>query len=366
MDGAQHAREGEGRLALVRAHGRDPISYSTLQPGLSYFDCSYGYVAYRSALGFDLTLGPPVCAAEDRPALLERFLRARRRPIFFYLQAEDARAAAQLAGARFHSSGMGVDKVLLLREGTPVQERVRGALKKADRAGLRLEEVRPGTLGPAERARLAEITADYLRRSSVPVEMRFLNRPLAQDDAGGARTFLLRQGRDGAAFGYAVLDPYFDGGAPRGYLLNLIRFEKTRLWGVYYSAVARLAELLRGEGIGELSLGFCPLVEVDTRPGSPWLTAQLGWMERRLSGIDYLARLKELKDAFAGATVQRYLLSPTRLAAPALLVLLRACGVPLGGILRRSLAAFRPWAAAGSPAPGPGSPASPSARPAAP
>lgn len=309
-----------------------------MQPGLSYFETSFGYVAYRRAFGFDLTLGPPVCAAGDRPALIERFLGTRRRPLFFYLPKEVAVLVAELAGRRFRTCGMGIEKVIPL--GGPadadLHPRVRGALKKAARAQLELSEVRPSHWTEAQRARADAITRSYLTRSAVPVEMSFLNRPLGSidwRDDGLSRTFLLRQGTGGETFGYIVLDPYFDGGRVTGYLLNLIRFEPTRLWGVYYAAVAALAARLRGERIAELSLGFCPLVGVETEGCSPFLARQVRWMERRFAEVSYLARLREMKEAFPGRTLQRYFVSPSPWAASALLALVRACGVPLAGMI---------------------------------
>lgn len=326
------------KRALVRAHGSDPISYSTLQEGLSYFETSFGYVAYQRAFGFDLTLGPPVCAERDRPELIRRFLAASKRPIFFYLPRDVADLAAELGGRRFGLSGMGVDKVVPLAGAeVPPHSRVRGALKKANRVRLEVVEVAAAELTSAQRHRLDAITRSYLRRSAVPVEMRFLNRPFSVADDGLARTFVLRQGEDAQVFGYAVLDPYFEEGRVRGYLLNLIRFERTRLWGVYYSAVAMLAAQLRREGVAELSLGFCPLVGVESDGCSPGLSRQVKWMEAKLAGVEYVARLRELKEAFAGPTPQRYFVSSTPFAAVTLLALLRACRVPLTEIVRRTL-----------------------------
>ncbi|MCP3139466.1 phosphatidylglycerol lysyltransferase domain-containing protein [Pyxidicoccus xibeiensis] len=321
---------------LVRAHGADPISYSTLQAGLSYFETSFGYIAYQRALGFDLTLGPPVCAPGDRAALLQRFLQAGRRPLFFYVQRDIAMLAAELGGARYRVSGMGVDKVLSLEAPDAGRSsRVHGALKKAVRGGFDVVEVRPSALDSGERARVDAITRAYLRRSSVPVEMRFINRPLTLEDDGLARMFLLRQGVDARVFGYAVLDPYFEEGRAQGYLLNLIRFEPTRLWGVYYAVVATLAARLREEGVPQLSLGFCPLYGVDTEGCTPGLARQVQWMERRFAGVDYLARLRELKDAFPGMTPQRYFVTPSPWAVTALLSFLRATGVPFGELIRQ-------------------------------
>lgn len=331
------------RHALVRAHGSDPISYSTLQPGLSYYETSFGYIAFHRAFGFDLTLGPPVCALGDRAELVQRFLRSRKRPLFFYVPRDVAELVAGLGGRRFRTSGMGMDKILELdAPAAEVHPRVRGALKKATRGSFEVAEVRPSALSPEERTQLDAITRSYLERSSVPVEMHFLNRPLGFEDDGLARMFVLRQGAGARVFGYAVLDPYFDGGRVQGYLLNLIRFERTRLWGVYYSAVAKLAERLRGEGVRQLSLGFCPLVGVETEGCSPVLSRQVKWMERRLAGIDYLTRLRELKEAFPGLTPQRYFVTPSPWAVTTLLALLRACRVPFLEIVRRSFSSSTP------------------------
>jgi lysylphosphatidylglycerol synthetase-like protein (DUF2156 family) len=325
------------RHELVRAHGSDPISYSTLQPGLSYFETSFGYIAFQRAFGFDLTLGPPICAGSDRAELVQRFLRSHRRPLFFYVPRDVAMLVTELGGSRFRVSGMGMDKVMAIDgPAAELHPRVRGALKKAERGGLQVTEVHAATLGSEERARIESITRSYLQRSAVPVEMRFLNRPFAFDQDGLARLFVLRQGADARMFGYAMLDPYFESGRIQGYLLNLIRFERTRLWGVYYSVVAMLASRLSGEGVRQLSLGFCPLTGVDTEGCSPVLARQVKWMERKLADVEYVARLRELKEAFPGPTPQRYFVTPSPWAMTTLLALLRACRVPFLEILRRS------------------------------
>lgn len=323
--------------ALIRAYGSDPIAYSTLQPGLSYFETSFGYVAYQPALGFDMTLGPPICANEDRVEMVERFLRRHRRPLFFYVRRDIADLVASLGGSRFHTSGMGVDKVLSL-EATPheLHSRVRGALKKAQRGNLSLVEVRPSELRLQERERIDSITRSYLQKSSVQVEMRFINRPLSFIDDGFARMFVLQQGPEARVFGYAVLDPYFDNGRVHGYLLNLIRFEPTRLWGVYYSAVATLVSVLKAEGLRQFSLGFCPLVDVNVEGCSLWLSRQIQWMERKCANIEYLARLREMKEAFPGLSPQRYFVTPSPWAVTTVLAFLRASGVPFMGIIRRT------------------------------
>ncbi|MBL8949212.1 MAG: DUF2156 domain-containing protein [Myxococcaceae bacterium] len=316
------------RAELFRAHGVDPISYSTLQPGLQYFDTSYGYVAYARAAGFALTLGPPVCAPADRGALISAFYRAVRRPVFFYVLHDVAQLAKDLGGVRYGICPIGIDKVISLEQRVDADAKVKSAVKKAKKAGLRLTEVKPSQ---ADRARLENINAAYLQKSAVSVEMKFLNRPLSYVDDGLAQLFLLQLG--GETLGYAAVDPYFERGAAKGWLLNLLRFGKTSLWGVYYSAVAMLAERLAATGARELSLGFCPLAELDAAGCSPLLSAQARWLAKRFAEVPYLARLREMKSAFPGAMPQRYFVGASPLVATTVLSLLRACGVPLAPLL---------------------------------
>ncbi|MBK7864212.1 MAG: DUF2156 domain-containing protein [Archangiaceae bacterium] len=316
------------RSELVRQFGSDPIAYSTLQPGLRYFDVSYGYVAYARAAGFALTLGPPVCAPQDRAALIEAFARRVSRPVFFYLQRDAADLVKSLGGWRYRVAAMGADKVLSLARPLDDDAKVKSAVKKARKAKLAVDEV---SAGRVDRLRIEDINRGYLEKSAVPVEMTFLNRPLAYQDDGMSRMFLLQVG--GELLGYAVLDPWFEGGRPAGYLLNLLRFGKTSLWGVYYSAVALLGEKLKAEGVGALSLGFTPLGGVDSSGCSRVLSPQVEWMARKFAAVPYLQRLKEMKDTFPGETPQRYFVGGSPVVATTVLSLLRACGVPLGPIV---------------------------------
>lgn len=322
----------------MRAYGSDPISYSTIQPGMSYYDTSFGYIAFVKAFRFDITLGAPICAESERADMIRRFLSAKRRPLFCYVDANSAALVREFGGPRFHSCGMGIDRVLPL-DAAPAgyEARVAGALKKAVRAGFGIVEARFSELSEAQRARLASITGVYLKRSAVPVEMRFMNRPFSCDDDGLSRMFLLQQGTAGEIFGYAVLDPYFDKYRVIGYLLNLLRFEPTRLWGVYYSTVTALASLLRGEGIRQLSLGFCPLAGISTEGSSPALSGQMQWLARQCAGVAYFNRLREQKEAFGGLTPQRYFVTPSAWLAPAALAFLRACGAPFTAMVAPKL-----------------------------
>ena len=67
----------------LRAHGREALSYATIQDGMEYFiDEELGYVAFTTVTHpvfarrpKRIVLSDPVCSRENLPALLERFLR---------------------------------------------------------------------------------------------------------------------------------------------------------------------------------------------------------------------------------------------------------------------------------------------------
>jgi phosphatidylglycerol lysyltransferase len=308
----------------------DLIAASALQPGLQWFSTSFGLLPYRRVAGIDVTLGGPLCEPADRPELLRRFLSWSRRPILFYLREP---TLALLDDSGLHAAGIGIDRHVdldaLLREPS---KPVRGALTRARRAGFELRPLALERLDASTRARLEQITARYFAHAAVPREMAFLNRPMSYEPDGLRRVFALIK-HDGM-FGYAVLNPIFAKGKRCGWLLDILRFEPTRLWGVWFSSVFALAQLLAQEGEA-LSLGFAPLHRVRTAPHarSRALEAQVDWMVRYLSTTSYLSRLRELKDAIPGPEEPRYLASYTRSLPTVLYAFLGAMGVAIQSLL---------------------------------
>ena len=268
----------------------------------------------------DAYLGGPICDPADRGVMVERMLRASRRPMVFYVRAP---MAVTLAEAGLKTAGIGVDRVLdvdALLEAPP--KPVRGARRKADKAGFSIEEV---AFGDVDRARLDAISRTYLANAEIEREIAFLNRPMSYADDGMRRLFVLRQ-RD-RVFGFAVLNAIFRDGRVESYLLDLLRLEPTKQWGVWLATVHALAARLRDEGLG-LSVGFCPLHDLWHPPGaSRALRLQLDRMEAWLSSAQYLRRLYELKATLPGSWEPRSMAVCTRSAPRALYAFMEASGV---------------------------------------
>lgn len=315
------------RFDLIGQHGTDPISVSTVQPGLSYFDTPHGYVAYQRAFGVALSLGGPVCAPEHELTLAQRFLDEVPDAALFYV---NERVARGVTGFNFRAA-LGCDRVLdLQRDDTFSGAQAQSARRKADRAGFHLEPTR-------DVAFLKRVSAKALERSVVPYEMRFLNRPMTYANEGPSHVFALAT--NNGPFGYAVIDPYFEAGEVKGYLLNLLRFEPTKLWGVYLAAVQAIADRLKAEGVRELSLGFCPLARLDLDGSSLVMRPQLKWMQKKFGQLDYLARLCDMKSEPNGRWASRYLVTRTPQLLTPMLSFLELTGVPVLQLARERLRA---------------------------
>ncbi len=307
--------------ALVRAFGHgDLVAVSTLQPGLRTFRTSFGGIVYARALGTAVTLGGPLCAEGDRKELVRRFLEKERRSTFFYLRS-DVLPALEHHG--LHGAGIGVDREadLAALAAAPSRE-TQSAVRAAHKAQVTLREVGADAPWPG----LQAIQRAYLAEAEVPVEMAFLNRPMVFGPAPLRRLFVLEQ--RGSTFGFAVINPIYRLGRVTAWLLDILRFRRTRVWGIWLSTVARLGALLASEGVG-LSLGFCPLANV-THPRelpSPRLRRHVDGMAKWLADVQYLRRLRELKALIPGRDEPRYLATFSSFGAVPLLSFLRASGL---------------------------------------
>ena len=73
------------RVGYLKKFGTHSQSFSTLQPGMQYFDVpGIGYIAYMRKWGGTFVLSDPVCAPDDFGRLLESF--HRRFPNASYIQ----------------------------------------------------------------------------------------------------------------------------------------------------------------------------------------------------------------------------------------------------------------------------------------
>lgn len=88
----------EERVHYLKQYGSHCMAYSTLQPGMQYFDMpGVGYLAFMICGGTRFVLGDPICAERDKEKLIENALKEYSKTSFYQI----SKATAELLHQRF-------------------------------------------------------------------------------------------------------------------------------------------------------------------------------------------------------------------------------------------------------------------------
>jgi lysylphosphatidylglycerol synthetase-like protein (DUF2156 family) len=81
----------EERLSYLKKYGNFCIAYSTIQPGMQYFDIPQkGYLAYMVQGKKRFVLGDPICAKEDKEVIIKEALKEYPNTVFYQITKETA------------------------------------------------------------------------------------------------------------------------------------------------------------------------------------------------------------------------------------------------------------------------------------
>jgi lysylphosphatidylglycerol synthetase-like protein (DUF2156 family) len=325
-----HNRTRRERYELLRRHSDDPNAYAALQPDLDYFDGAGGFVAYRRALGAPVVLGDPVAAPGHLRELLGAFVAQEPAATFVNITEPLGHLLDEVGAGRYRFVPFASEKLVDVEVAAETMAKpVRGAMKKGRRGGLRLEEVDLDALSASRRRRVAAIDARFLARSTAGRELDFIARALELRSEPGVRAFLMHHSDRGdeRLFGVCTLDPFFSGGRLVGAQLHQIRFDRTRIWGVYLCVAQRLAALLADEGLDFLSLGGCAFHragEPHRLPAAPLYEAARMLASERADRFHSMSNFTAMKLLFPGPTIRRYIAGPSTNPLLPLLRFLRA------------------------------------------
>jgi len=247
----------EQRLACLREYGSHCMSFSSLQPGIKYFDMpGKGYIAYAEKWGIRGALSDPVCDIKDRETLIEAFIQAGNRTGF----AQISESVAELLHERFglYATQFGVESIIDLKnwdlKGKKKQV-LRTSLNQAVKSGIYVNETH-------REDRYNQLSREWVKTRKVRNrEIRFLIRPMNMDYQGGTRKFFAYRGDK--LIGFIFFDPLYRQNRVISYVPNISRFSQAFRQGIFYTIMVRAIETFREEGVEQIHLGLSPFVVSD-------------------------------------------------------------------------------------------------------
>jgi phosphatidylglycerol lysyltransferase len=294
------------RFEYLRQFGSHCLAYSTLQPGMEYFDRpGVGYLAYQTCGKTRYFLGEPVCAVENRPAFIQAALADHRASCFVQMKRPTAELLCSQFG--FHATQLGIETQLDLSTWT-ARGRKKVMLRNNRNQALKQNvTVAERSANEATRREVDALSARWMSTRKVKQrQMAFLARPLTMDHEPGARGFFAA--RDQQMVGFILFDPLYSGGSTVGYHPDIARSDVSLKIGLYYALLLTAIEQFRGEGVRWMNLGLSPLSQRTLAPlrSSPLTNALLSGLYRFGNGIYNFKGIEFTKSRFGGEELPVY------------------------------------------------------------
>lgn len=244
---------------LVERHGRGSLDFFALRQDKSYFFSPSGraFLAFRVVAGTALISGDPVGDGDEFADLLADFSSTARTSGW---RIGVAGASAELLpvyrAAGLRAFEIGQEAVVrpgeFTLEGRPIRK-VRQSVNRLARAGYTARLFRAEEIGPAERAQLEQVSAEWLgawpdRGFSMALDRLF---------AEPGPVFVAAEHEDGRIDGFLQLVP-----AGEGYSLGAMRRRNQSPNGLMEFLIAEALAWARAEGVAEVSLNFCAFGDV--------------------------------------------------------------------------------------------------------
>jgi alpha-beta hydrolase superfamily lysophospholipase len=256
---------------FLKRHGREGISYATLQEGMEYFVNPKGYIAYTrvqhpvfARQPKRITFSDPICAPEDLPGLIHDFLAEDPRAAFGVISGPCAEALRPMG---FKVNCIGYEPVL------PIQtyntkgnwkelDLIKRARNEARREGITIREEDGATL-QRRREELAAISSKWI--ASKPINDReiwlYARRPVFGHEED-VRKFVAYD-KAGQVAGFVFYDPMYRDGKVFGYSANIVRCDERRFGRLATAVHMEAMEKFKAEGAEVFNLLLAPFAKLD-------------------------------------------------------------------------------------------------------
>lgn len=284
---------------ILERYGSSPTSFMTLWPGNFVFLAAHDqcYVAYRvtdhAAVALGDPIGPPEHVEAAARAFVEHADEHGWNPIF-YVAARDHLVAYERLG--FRSLQIGEDSVIPLdRLGFQGKEwqNVRSALNRARREGMAFHLYQGGTVPPALRVQIDEISREWMSSKNVP-ELGFtLGRTDDVDDPNVEVS--LAVGADGVVHAFADWLPVY---GARAWVIDMMRRREQAMPGTMEFLIASSLIAFKDRGYEAVSLGIAPLADVNRDENASLFPRVLGRIYESFDTFYRFKSLFEFKERF--------------------------------------------------------------------
>jgi lysylphosphatidylglycerol synthetase-like protein (DUF2156 family) len=255
---------------FLRCHGREALSYATLQEGMEYFVHPKGYVAFTTVThpvfarqGRRIALSDPVCAPEDLPVVVKAFMEFAPQTCFAVVSEQ---AAAALRDMGFKANCVGYEPEIPVQTYNTVGnwkelDLIKRARNEAKREGIIIREEQD--IEKVSKSQMNEVSSRWIAHKKVNDREIWIyaRRPVLgfEEDV---RKFVAYD-REGRVAGFIFYDPMYRDGKPYGYSANISRCDEQRFGRLATAINMAAAEQFRTEGREVINLCLAPFVKLD-------------------------------------------------------------------------------------------------------
>ncbi len=311
------------RVACLKEHGAHSQSFSTMQPGMEYFDLpGIGYIAFMKRWGFKMVLADPVCDPAHFEFIIDKFLKSH--PTAQFVQVTKPVVDILRRKYKYYGTQFGSEIRIDLQKWN-----LKGGKKQVIRTAIN----QSATMGVEVRESHKDDHAEEISRSWIKTracsrqEIRFLIRPLKNDYKENSRHFYAYL--KGKPVAFIFFDPIYEGNRIVSYVPNISRSCPSFKQGLWYVIMNHAMEIFKQEGIPYMDLGLVPLMVADE------IEPQESKMLRKITGLihekgNFLFNFKGLefaKGRFQGTVGRNYCCHRRSTPLISLLALLRMTGI---------------------------------------
>jgi lysylphosphatidylglycerol synthetase-like protein (DUF2156 family) len=261
------------RILYLKEFGCHTLAYSTLQPGLRYFDVPHvGYLGYQSYGGRDFVLSSPICAENNLETLFGEFIRTREHPCFVQIYQREAEILRKV----FHHYVIQIGIEPWLNGATwnihgCEKTHIRRWINTARNAKVIVKQLDKGQ----PQCEAQRTSGEWLEGKKNIGKLKFLVRDFYADQ--GLQTLTRSYGafQNGGLIGVIDFAPMFLAHRATGYYADIVRTTPDAPNGTSDLIIVTAFDEFIKEEAKTLSLGLAPLAKLVSCSGEPPLIRKL-------------------------------------------------------------------------------------------